>query len=845
MSFSILFTFSYFASQAANAAAAEQLQLQHQEMDSKPEAAGNNLESDSEEDDDPDDDDDEDDDDDDDDDDEAGIEIQHPHRRLRRSLDHDFLAADDHQANQDDDDDDEDDIGEEEEQNDMERRRQARQMALAAIAEQQERIRDMGESVSVSDDEPSSAGVWRIVGSMAARLDDEDGGENPVRSRRRRRHHHPQHDVGRRIREAAEAVANKVLPKKESPEPERKRRTQEDNEDDDDDYISDSDWLEEDGASIRSPFEALWGASDREPTSSAVNENEAEGNVVADEDMEDQEQVDSGIPHTWLNAAFSLSSCGTALEVKPPKMEDIEFYAWRQQQNQNRQNGAPPPYHCKAITAILSIVTAMMYNGASIQGREVNCTSARKPFIELTPEERKREFEPRLADVLSALIHVAAKASEARKKRAIRKASSAKIEDEVKMKNMQRRLRLIPTCSWEDDPGSGMPRLPDSPLFRRVQVATSLTNINDIHIYVLSTIRSFTARGGVALFLETILRIHGAGVITRMVKKARQEAKVAVKSSHTHLICCDCEERQKKMYEKNPLPASVRNDPSKLLDTTPPGHECVSVELLSLLLTGRVYSTWKGWSTKGMGFGFLTGKSGEVGWQMARPEKPVWVIQGETCYSVMWLEDGKEIEAKMISKLDKPGAAFTLGHWNCWYGERNKSGMRLITAAGEWKPPITSKTPSGDIWRASRGPMESRDTAELLVERRREQRANLASANEHEANEKKERESQITPEELERAKPHPEDESFYPGKYSMWRFDMWDDDADKGDASGPGDMKIRAEQWVPYHRLTPRQKLLVEMKLGPKIKSILWSRWPGATIDNFTPVDESTPFPVV
>jgi hypothetical protein len=139
--------------------------------------------------------------------------------------------------------------------------------------------------------------------------------------------------------------------------------------------------------------------------------------------------------------------------------------------------------------------------------------------------------------------------------------------------------------------------------------------------------------------------------------------------------------------------------------------------------------------------------------------------------------------------------------------------------------------------------MESRDTTQLLIERRREHRANLVSADEHEANETKERESRITPEELERAKPNPEDERFYVGKYRMWRFDMGEADNDKDDESEPGIIKMRAEQWVPYHRLTARQKLLVEMKLGPKIKSILWSRWPGATIDNFTPADEA--FPIV
>ena len=154
------------------------------------------------------------------------------------------------------------------------------------------------------------------------------------------------------------------------------------------------------------------------------------------------------------------------------------------------------------------------------------------------------------------------------KRRAMQKASAIENDNTVKLKNIQQRLCLIPTCSWEDDPSSVMPRLPDGPLYRHIQVATSLTNINDIRIYMLSTLRSFTARGGVALLLETILRIHGEGVIARMIQRARQQATLPEsESSQKHLIGCNCEDRQKRMYEENPLPASVRNDPTKMLDT--------------------------------------------------------------------------------------------------------------------------------------------------------------------------------------------------------------------------------------------------------------------------------------
>ena len=81
-----------------------------------------------------------------------------------------------------------------------------------------------------------------------------------------------------------------------------------------------------------------------------VNVNANEGNVIADEDTEEDEEDEeesaatsgSGIPHTWLNAAFNLSSCGTGLAATPPKTEDIDLFLWRQQQQQQPPPPLPP-----------------------------------------------------------------------------------------------------------------------------------------------------------------------------------------------------------------------------------------------------------------------------------------------------------------------------------------------------------------------------------------------------------------------------------------------------------------------------------------------------------------------
>jgi hypothetical protein len=731
------------------------------------------------------------------------------------------------------------DDGEGEDQDVIDRRQRQRQILRDAILGQQARL-DMGESVSVSDDETGCAGVWKIVGTMVAQLDEDDAAA--VSTRRNRRL--PANDVGQRVREAAAAVADKVLSQPDPSDGERKRkRLRKEEEEDDTEYISDRDWLEDDTSPVKDPFELLWGTRTSNisvPSDPSMNEN-AEGNVVADEDAD--EKSGAGVPHTWLHASFSLSECGTGLMVQPPKVEDIEFFAWRQQnQGRNSRNGVPPPYHCKAITALTSIVTAMLYTGASIQGDEVNCTSAKIPFAELSADEKKREFEGRLGEALAALMFIAGKASLKRKERSMKKVSGTGQEKECKVFMMKRRLHLIPTCTWEDEPSAGMPRQPDSPSYRYIQVATSLTNIDDIRLFVHSSIRAFTARGGVALLLETVLRIHGKGVIKRMIQRARKDAGLP-ETVKQCLIDCTCEDRQKKMYGDKPLPSSVRNDPSKLLDTTPPGHECVSVELISLLLTGTVHSSWTGWSAEGLDFGILTKKSGEVGFELARPEKPVWVLQGDTCYSVLWLRASKELDPRIVAKLDKPGEVLDFSHWNCWYELRNKSEFRLSSPSDVWKPPV-SKQLTADVWATCRNSLEPRNAADLLLERRRYKRVNLISAGEHESNLKKETQLRVTEADLENVTQNPEDENYYPKNYTMWRFDMGDGKEEQDDDScAVGDIKMRAERWVPYHRLSSNHKLIVDIKLGPKIKSILWTRWPGARIDKFVPEDGT--FPVV
>ncbi|OEU07874.1 hypothetical protein FRACYDRAFT_197081 [Fragilariopsis cylindrus CCMP1102] len=723
-------------------------------------------------------------------------------------------------------------------------------------------------------------------------------------------------DTARRaaVFKAAESISRKVAPnqlniyKKMFPSPEReprkgrRHRSGDGNDlEDPGDYISDSDWLEVDVKPSLSS-DSLWGTftplppplppgeennnNDDNNNNDNNNNNNEGGNVVAEDDDEVQivagEEKDAdnnassslgsaavdvqidvssavvGIPHTWLNCGFELSDCGSGLVIKSPNVEDIEFFTWRQQQTGGNRNAVPPPYHCKALTAIISSVTALLYTGVSIQGDEVNfnCTSGKKPYASLTAEERKREFESRLVDALSSLIFVAARASLKRKQKAYRKTIQKKATLKNKKEQMRRRLDLIPTCVWDDEKVTISSRTAEGPAYNNdVKVKTSWTNIRDIKLYVRSNMRAFTAKGGVALLLETITKIHGHKVIARQLRQLSVKAEPkeiwggCTSSSNNKsirsLIRCTCEELQKKIYEEKPLPLNIRIDPRKLLDTTPPGNECASVQLLTLILTGRAHSNLSNCSTEGLGFGLLTEHSGEVGHSLARPKNPVWLLRGDTCYSVLSFEGrwgckfgGQLPDLETVSKVDQPGMSIDFCHWNGWYGQRGKSGMRLITSKEKNQIPSKELLSRFSDHHHRQG---TEKTKSLLMERRRrENLVKTVSVEEHKSNNTRESENQIRPLELERMKIHPDDQKFYPQKHALWRYEI----GSNQDENTPlEDRKMQAENWIPYYRLTSRQKKIVEIKLGPKINTILWTRWPDAKIDNFTPKDGQ--FPIV
>lgn len=678
-------------------------------------------------------------------------------------------------------------------------------------------------------------------------------------------------------------------------------------------------------------------------------EDDDEDGPGKDEDPDDASQLgeSQAIPSTWWYASFAQHSTAMGVALKEPSKEDVAENSWRIFQlhagaNPRRNNTMPMPYHCRAMTAILSIVTALIHTGASVQANEVTCSSSRVPFLELTEEDRKREFESRLIDAISSLIFVAAKASMERKKKAVdkmlakeerRKRRRKKKKDDLGEEeaeesnalqmSLRRKLKLCPVTWWQENT-TGEPYTPaeqwqkgedeqvDGPW---IKLNTSYSNISDVRAYVLSNMRAFTAPGGVALLLETVVRIHGEGAVARMLRKSRagdshsagkekdsnNEAETDGKecsSNNLFLVCCSCEERQNKRLQDFTLTPANRRKLMNAADTTPPGHDCVSVELMSLLLTGKVHSTLSGWSTGPLGFGILSQTPGEVGEELSRPEKPVWILKGDTCYSVLVLDhtnhgenlnekppvakpsdkENKVSEAKVaaaqkrnispgkpkaapslkmslcsttsrsrdlseaetFAKSDRPNFVANLSHWNSWFGVRALSSFRLITDRPQWTRPMPSKVLASykNVPHAKHTESLTCEQKSVVEQLRERHTSRVVSADEREEADSHAKSDAAA---LAKLRFHPDDAKFYPKQHRRWRFDM----GPKEEAVVEPNAKPRGDHWTPYFSLNREEQTLVETKFGPNISRILWNRWPLATIDRFMPEGKSEPLPIV
>ena len=658
---------------------------------------------------------------------------------------------------------------------------------------------------------------------------------------------------------------------------------------------------------------SLPSADDIEPSSSLVPsivDDTAENGKPMDEENNDDkdddgkaakiDEVVAGIPRTWMSAGFHLvkteltgtsdiadaaatttapdkSSVGGSespkiigLAVLPPNENDFAYNMWKNQQTENdaRHATIPLPYHCRSITALLSIVTGVMYTGATVEsGGHVSCTSSRPPLQEVVIEENmktkknpkvklskgelmyrelsetdrlSREYESRLVDALTALLRIAAEASMKRKTKALQVLQTSKDPtDQRRWLLIKRKLRLVPTCWWEvplNEIRLIHTAMPKDDLCC-LPIVVSYTNIQDLRSYVQGNIRAFTTTGGCALFLETIARIHGKGALSHMIRRSRKAAGYTGADVSIPLLCCKCTHRHYNTLDEDPVLAKTLKAQCKKgiqIDTTPPVHSCLSTELLSLLLVGRVHSTLQGWSTSPLGLGILSNTMNEVGRGLTRPEKPVWILRGPTCYSVMWL-NGCSDHVDTFARMDHSGTVASMTHWNCWHSVRNATQLRLVTDRSN-----TVISGSSTYEYTDDGDSNKINFACHMLHRR--------SANEHSARERDQIE-QIDPslfvsnKDMECVTLHPDDPSYYPNLYRMWRYDMSEEltnDDDDDQNIGNDESKTRKPHvpiWKSYHSLNDHEKHVIETKLGPQICTVLWTRWPRATVDRLVPND--------
>ena len=678
-----------------------------------------------------------------------------------------------------------------------------RERAIPLDERDADAVHNVAVSVSVSDDEAGVTGIWRLAGRRTSSL------EHEARPRR----NIPDDD----------AMSNKEINADGGSCLRRQRSKSEadsaNSEDVDEDCLSESDWLlNVDVTSllaVRIPTELLWGLykSDGPSTDGGMDTFVA----PEDDDVADGDGMQGGknvsIPEPWLNAGFHMSTCGTGLVTKGPRVDDLSLLQWSQQQIDHRggtRNPVTPLLLGHGITALLSIVTAMIHTGASVQGNVVDCTSARTQFAYLSEHERIQEFESRLVDALTALIHVALKSSIDRKQRLLEKAKASNKynndNDRKKEQMILRKLRLCPTCRWNDD-ATGELQVPTGKnAGKLVRLKTSFTSVCDLRSYVLSNMRYFTRRGGCALFLETIVTIHGAGSISRMIRKSQHAAGLPKKES-TILTSCCCNQQYSQTSR------SYVSD--VVLDTPLVTNACMSVELLSLLLTGTVHSKLSGWSPGALGFGLLSNASDNVGSYLARPDQPVWIVREDNFYSVLCLDRSKCTDIS-VSKVDKPGNSFFLVKWNGWFGSEIKSEMRVITARQSWLPPTIAKM---------QHQLETKQSAlKSIVKRRIIKAFNNEVCLDDQDNES--HTNIIMKEEMDQVKAHPDDEKYYPGAFKMWRYHVID-------PITLDEVQQLSVDWIPFYMLSEHQQRVVETKLTPKFAQILWTRWPNATIDRF------------
>ena len=826
----------------------------------------------------------------------------------------------------------------------------------------------------------------------------------------RRHHRTPRGSTSSKKRSLTEAVAGSspaalALSSPQVSSQSHRQRLQPVHMDETEGFLSEHDWIWESVLAPKrdkippvEPMDFLWG-TETSPKSHGENETNEDNDISPssspqrkkkkaedgspappagpppDEKQPGEDDSPPLVPVTWMRAGLKppplqTNRCG--LSCRSPDEEDIGYLLWKQQMPKSaNQIKLEPPYHCRSVTLLPAIVTALIQAGVTVvQERRpsphVTCQTTLTPYYELSPFQQARQHESRLVDALTALLVIAAQASKQRKAKALERIEKEHQEkfmkqeqddddadystpikqekmvkqDQEDIKNMttadmvmnrvkrgsvkqendgsdglakkkqskkytgskstlkknndvdnndwnskwqklRSKLNLCPTCWWEKESNSNNNNnnanppqnngnvLPDPETAFKIPV--SYTHICDLRAYVKSNLDAFTSTGGCFLFLQTILQIHGKEAVQRMVQAAREKENAQCKDSGNiipPLIRCQCQARyQTKQQEHRmkawPAPKTTKksNEVKEDAGNDEICNDCASVELVSLLLTGRVYSSWKGWSTSmapfaNLGVGLLTDQPDQVGRGLTRPLKPIWIIKGPSQYSVMWLN-----ERNSAGVLNAPGFVANMSHWSCWYGsakQYNKTDFRFMAGKEDIhtmhkqlnsteseedqkkKAALEIDTESSPSKGNTSDKENSKFSPTLSLLNKRRERQMQADSN-LKVTESVHASLIFTKADLDRVRVHPDDGKFY-DDYRLWRYDIVEDEETEKLENAREDSKPRGDHWTPFHRLSKVNQSLVETKLGPKLMVVLRTRWPGAKIDRMEP---ASPLPLV
>ncbi len=315
------------------------------------------------------------------------------------------------------------------------------------------------------------------------------------------------------------------------------------------------------------------------------------------------------------------------------------------------------------------------------------------------------------------------------------------------------------------------------------------------------------------MFLETVVHIYGIPRLTRMLQNATPS-----KGSNRSLIRCNCEDRvlskwevTLRQYQKEAMSLTSITQP--IVDKAPPGHNCISSELISLLICGQPQiMNLNNLPTSKLGFGFLSvdddnkviNNNNNMNTQ-SQPPMPIWIVKGPSSYSVLWnnevmakINDSKSSSAELMNVKNR--YPFHLSFWNSWYEPAAKRFDGKV---------IPDKQILSDIKNSSNIPFHPVAKKDLILHE-----ATLVAGNDDE-------DMVIVA--------HPDDEKFYED-YHHWRFSVSSKKKKCNNDSNQGIQDINNINWTSFFRLSKSEKKLVEIKMSPQVNRAIWSLWPDSQI---------------